>query len=108
MDTSTVHAVHCRMAQMQHLVIHDVAHSDFRRLRRIEERTQDYGMMRWIVVSESCAARTNTPAQLWRRHQAAEKPDVEIVKNVAQVVGRSARVAKKLAPPFLLYQVQRP
>ena len=93
------------MAQMQHLVKHEVLHCILGDRGTVKDPADHNGVVCGIVVSQALAGMITAPGHLRPRHQAVKEPLVEIVKDFFQMIVFAAWRIHLLAASHLPDQV---
>ena len=94
-----------RMAQVKHLVIHEIFDGITRRLRTVEYTAHDDGVVGGIVVAQAVARVIAAPGHLRTRHQSMKEARIQIIEDLFQVVMLAVGAEQALAPAHLPDQV---
>src|SRR5579864_7776569 len=78
MHTAPAAAQFHGMLEVQHFVVNDVFDRVARNSRVVEDPTDNYGIVRRIVVAESVASVIAAPGHLWSSQQAIKESPVQI------------------------------
>src|SRR5437660_5535334 len=90
-----------RVTQMKHLVVDEVFNRVAGNAGAIKDAADHNGVVGRIVVSETLARVIGAPGHLRTRHQAVEKPGIQVVENDLQVVVDASGSMNFLAPAHL-------
>ena len=86
MDQSSAAAQLDRMPQVQHLMIDKILNRKERNARRIKDAADDNGVMRGIVMAQASQSFVAAPGHLRPGHQAMEEAEIQLVKNLVEII----------------------
>src|SRR5579859_5417753 len=105
MHASAAAAQFDRVSQVQHLVVNEVFHCVPGNVGTIKDAADHNGVVGRIIVSQALARVIGAPGHLRSRHQAKEKPDIQIFEDLFQIVVQTFGSMDFLAPSHLSDQV---
>jgi len=92
--------------QVEHLVVDQVFNGVERDAWGIENAADDDGVVRGIVMAQAAQSLVAAPCHLRSGHQAVEEAEIQIVKNLVEIVMFSQRTFNALASAQLAYELR--
>lgn len=89
------------MPQVQHLMIDEIFDGIERDACGIENAADDDGVMRGIIVAQAAESLVAAPGHLWSSHKAVEKAEIQVVKNLVEIIVLPFGTLDALAPAKL-------
>ena len=86
------------MPQVQHLMIDEVLDGKGRDARGIEDAADDDGVVRGIIVAQAAESFAAAPGHLRSSHKAVEEAEIQVVKNLVEIVMLSLGLSMRLRP----------
>ena len=74
------------MPQVQHLMIDEIFDGIERDARGIENAADDDGIVRGIIVAQAAESLVAAPGHLRPSHQAMEETEIQLVKNLVEII----------------------
>src|SRR5436305_8442287 len=94
------------MPQMKHLMIDKILNGIERNAGGIENAADDDGVVRRIIVAEAAQGLVAAPGHLRSSHEAMEKAEIQIVKNLIEIVVAALGTLNAFASAKLAYELR--